>query len=660
MSIEVKFKKGLQDQLSSAAKAEGTYYQCTDTGRLYLGLSDTSVIEVGNLINDPNGEKTSFKLQGAVGNAVLGTNCVALDSTNSLLNGTLNASMSSDNIKTDSYTYGVSFISSQGCYSLSSSSSTANTLFNTTLSSRYSHFGSGYIVTDDGSTDAKFSLIAANMSGEVLGSYSAIIGGQNGCVRHNNCVVLGGGISTTRDNMVYVNSIELVNGTSRGIIQANQNVTNNELIFNLPISSGTLALTGEVTASQTLTSGVEVGRITIAGVDTVFYAPQGGGGSTVNYTPSITTGTQLGTISIDSTDYGIFAPAVSVSDALSAGTKIGTITVGENSTDLYAPSGTTFVNVREEGSPLQLTVDEDMTITGDISGTDLKISSYKNAEATPYSPASLTLFSETGGDGTGTVPGSINLIGSSIFTPIESGKGVQIGKTNLSVNGGNYVSSYNTNELHIEAITTSSTASGKLYLETGGSWATGTIYLNPGSGRGPGATTSSPGSVEVNGTLNVTGTNKIYKGDNEVKAIDWSQTVTSGTKIATITIDGIDTDIYAPNGGGGGSTISYTPTVTEGTTLGTLTIDGTDNTIYAPTPAVITVSQTLTEGTEIGSISVDDTETKLYAPTPTVVSYAATVTEGTALGTLTIDGTDNIIYAEGEITADDVDALFED
>ena len=39
--------------------------------------------------------------------------------------------------------------------------------------------------------------------------------------------------------------------------------------------------------------------------------------------------------------------------------------------------------------------------------------------------------------------------------------------------------------------------------------------------------------------------------------VQWSQLVTSGTKIATITINGVTTDVYAPAGGSGGSSVSW-------------------------------------------------------------------------------------------------------
>lgn len=62
--------------------------------------------------------------------------------------------------------------------------------------------------------------------------------------------------------------------------------------------------------------------------------------------------------------------------------------------------------------------------------------------------------------------------------------------------------------------------------------------------------------------------------------VSWNQIVQSGTKIATVTINGNSTDVYAPSGGG--STVFYTPILESGTQIGTLTIDGVDNPLYAP------------------------------------------------------------------------------
>lgn len=70
-----------------------------------------------------------------------------------------------------------------------------------------------------------------------------------------------------------------------------------------------------------------------------------------------------------------------------------------------------------------------------------------------------------------------------------------------------------------------------------------------------------------------------------------TQTLTSGTEIATVTIDGTATKLYAPSGGGGGSTVTVTPILTSGTQTATISVDGTSTTLYAPTYSALTNSE---------------------------------------------------------------------
>lgn len=62
------------------------------------------------------------------------------------------------------------------------------------------------------------------------------------------------------------------------------------------------------------------------------------------------------------------------------------------------------------------------------------------------------------------------------------------------------------------------------------------------------------------------------------------ETLVSGTNIKTINGNSLlgSGNIVIQGGGGGGSTVSYNPTVTSGTELGKINIDGTDNPVYAP------------------------------------------------------------------------------
>ena len=76
----------------------------------------------------------------------------------------------------------------------------------------------------------------------------------------------------------------------------------------------------------------------------------------------------------------------------------------------------------------------------------------------------------------------------------------------------------------------------------------------------------------------------IPSGGSGGSTVVWNQIQLTGTKIAEITIDGIQVDVYAPSGGSGGSSVSWTQVLGSGTKIGTITIDGTDTDVYAPTP----------------------------------------------------------------------------
>lgn len=90
--------------------------------------------------------------------------------------------------------------------------------------------------------------------------------------------------------------------------------------------------------------------------------------------------------------------------------------------------------------------------------------------------------------------------------------------------------------------------------------------------------------LRANGTAVVAGDTLVYNsthgwvaaapgGGGGGSTVSVTQIVSSGTKIATITVDGADTDLYAPSGGGGGgSTVSWG---TPGSDYVPLTVDGT-------------------------------------------------------------------------------------
>ena len=149
----------------------------------------------------------------------------------------------------------------------------------------------------------------------------------------------------------------------------------------------------------------------------------------------------------------------------------------------------------------------------------------------------------------------------------------------------------------------------------------------------------------------------------------FSQTLTEGTEIGVITIDGTSHSIYAPETDLSVSVANYT-----GTSLVTIRIDGTSYTIKSPyitynnrvgtTGTLLGYFLVQTQSTETGTVST--TSVPIYAPDVDLsgyytseqideiianlslgdkVSYTASVTEGTLIGTLTIEDTVYEIYS---------------
>lgn len=133
-----------------------------------------------------------------------------------------------------------------------------------------------------------------------------------------------------------------------------------------PAVSNAIATKSTVEVSQSLTSGVAVGTVTVNGTPTVLYAPQGGGGAETDpvFTASpahsitnanISSWNAKGTYSKPSggipksdlasavqTSLGkadTSVQSVTVTPSLTSGTEVGSINVDGNTTTLYAPAG---------------------------------------------------------------------------------------------------------------------------------------------------------------------------------------------------------------------------------------------------------------------------------------------------------------------------------
>lgn len=124
----------------------------------------------------------------------------------------------------------------------------------------------------------------------------------------------------------------------------------------------------EVTVTPVLLEGVEIMRITVDQTEYLIYAPEGGG-SEVSVSPILASGTKIATFIVDDTSYDIYAPSpteVSVSPIISAGTKIATIQVNSQPFDIYAPTpeSVSVTQILDQGTKIA-------TITVGATSTDL-------------------------------------------------------------------------------------------------------------------------------------------------------------------------------------------------------------------------------------------------------------------------------------------------
>ncbi len=123
-----------------------------------------------------------------------------------------------------------------------------------------------------------------------------------------------------------------------------------------------------------------------------------------------------------------------------------------------------------------------------------------------------------------------------------------------------------------------------------------------------------------------------------------SNVAQTGTRIVTISIDGVPTDIKAPTSGG--SSVAIRNLLQSGTLIGTLTIDGVDYSLRAPSSSGggsnVRLWPILESGTLIAIMDIDGYEYHLYAPSGggggSSVSISNLLTSGTRVATLTING----------------------
>ena len=298
------------------------------------------------------------------------------------------------------------------------------------------------------------------------------------------------------------------------------------------------------------------------------------------------------------------ATATSFNRIVSSGTKLGTLTINGTTYDIYAPNP-------GAGSLSDLT---DVTLTSPSNGQVLK-----------YDAANSKWINanESGGGGGSYSPNGV--------TYVIDNNGTDSVTTGHTYAYENKISKY------VDGV-----------LDSSGSWSyaqsmtTPTNYFIVGnlkstytviSGSAYWIVTVVDGYVRYNNVVYEateevfrvavrSGTDDTYTGFEEVveaspSVVEWEQLVQSGTKIATITIDGVDTDVYAPTSGGA-STFSGLSDVT----------------VSSPSTGQVPIYNATSSKWENGNLSVGDT-----------VSYTDLQQSGTKIGTITINGTGYDVYA---------------
>ena len=101
-------------------------------------------------------------------------------------------------------------------------------------------------------------------------------------------------------------------------------------------------------------------------------------------------------------------------------------------------------------------------------------------------------------------------------------------------------------------------------------------------------------------------------------------------------------------GGGGGDTVIINPVVTSGTKIADVTVNGVEKDLYCPTPPTppeVDITPVVTSGTKIADVTVGGVEKDLYAPNPTQVNVNQVQQSGTKIATIGVNGVNTDIYA---------------
>lgn len=299
-------------------------------------------------------------------------------------------------------------------------------------------------------------------------------------------------------------------------------------------------------------TGTKVATFDVDGTDIDLYIPTDQIGSIVSISTEYQTGTKIATLTIDQHDYNIYIPDVSVTPVVQSGTKIATI----NGTDIFVPDdqvgAKTYVGITDP--------DASLGADGDLY--------FKGTRAT----GTMIAYDDYFALGTGTSSGAgvevplDHLIGDAVSLEIvwgnnnaERTRTAPVENIPISVGGSMSQGSWTSDGDGNYYLMLVRDAAGKLYAKVH-AIAYGSAWISKITATGP------YGDVQTitAGYFKADGAWKKYTTDVAV-----SQVVSSGVKIATITINDSPVDIYAPEDVVGAKT--YKDTTDPSAALG---IDG--------------------------------------------------------------------------------------
>lgn len=163
----------------------------------------------------------------------------------------------------------------------------------------------------------------------------------------------------------------------------------------------------------------------------------------------------------------------------------------------------------------------------------------------------------------------------------------------------------------------------------------------------PTASSSNFGLVKIdNSTIKLNSNNQLYctvqGGSGSGSTVSYTATLTSGTKIGTLTINGTSYILYAPTSSGGGTTVSWGTAYSNyvalnvGGTSKNVSLNGHTHSEYAAAShthnySKVSISGLLSSGTTIGTLTIDGTSYTLRAA---AASGSTTSVNGLSGGTI--------------------------